>query len=101
MENLVSSDEKLIKIFLQLCEHSVFSHREELLRGITAGEYSLISRSKSEVAAIQLLEIYSFRADRLVEKRSRHAQTLRQYTLNLISELKNNQMTKCVFGDFQ
>ncbi|MGI8542874.1 MAG: hypothetical protein ACR2MD_05270 [Aridibacter sp.] len=84
---MLERDEK-IKSFLELCENSSFSHREELIRGIEADEYLFESYSNSEAPSKQLLNIYTVRAKIVAEKNGNHAKRLKDDILKFTSELK-------------
>jgi hypothetical protein len=96
---VIEKDEQIQKFF-ELCESSSFSHREELLRGVNAGEYLFESYSNSEVPTQQLLGTYSFRANHLAEKQGKHAQTLRNDTLKFVEELEKFPNDKVKFWHF-
>ena len=88
----MNADER-VQEFLRLCENSSFLHKEDLVRGITSGDYELSNYWSSDVPAAQLLNIYRARA-RYLQKRitSRevegvHPERLLKDTENFVNEL--------------
>lgn len=83
-----------IEQFLTLCESSPFPHRDELVRGISTGEYRLERLSASGIPSKQLLEVYGVRArmlgDRILsnELKGVHAERLLSDTRFLVEALR-------------
>lgn len=83
----MEKDEQLQKFF-ELCKNSSFPHREELLKGIKAGEYLLDSHSDSEISSIQMLDIYRGREEHLSKFKGNHAKRLKQEVSFFVNELE-------------
>jgi hypothetical protein len=96
---MMKKDER-IQRFFELCNSSSFPHREELLRGIKAGKYSFTSNSTSEVPSEQMLDIYKVRVDILSEKKSLHAQRLKNDVWMFVNELEKTPNEKVKFWKF-
>lgn len=89
-----------VQKFIDLCEYSSFPYREELLRGIKAGEYLLESYSVSQIPTGDLADTYKIKAQIAGINNSFHAQRLVRDTLILVEELKKVPDEKVNFWSF-
>lgn len=96
---MIKQDEQIQK-FIELCENSSFPHREELLRGIKAGEYLLENLSNSQVPAKELSGTYRIKAEIAGKNNSFHARRLVNDTLQFVGELENVPDDKVNFWHF-
>lgn len=84
----MSENDSKMQEFLELCARSEFPNRDDVLRGLASGEYSLEDYHEGKVPAFRLLNIYKTRAGRLAQYSNEHAQKLRKDSLSLVAELK-------------
>ena len=96
----MSDKDKQIQRFIELSKGSAFPHRNELLRGIRAGEYLLERFSNSQVAADELSGIYKIKAKSAGRNNSIHAKRLVDDTLLFVEELEKVPNDKVNFWSF-